>query len=53
MILQRWKQRVTKKNKEAWYKDAWYGIKNEIKEINVSGCDYEKDFMRILWDLIL
>ena len=34
------------------YKDAWNGIKNKIKEINVSDCDYEKDFMKI-WTVSL
>ena len=29
------------------YKDVWNGIKNKIQEINVSDCDYEKDFMKI------
>ena len=29
------------------YKDVWNGIKNKIKAINSSECDYEKDFMKI------
>ena len=29
------------------YKDISSEIKNKIKEINVSDCDYEKDFMKI------
>ena len=29
------------------YKDVWNGIKNKIKKINISECDYEKDFMKI------
>ena len=29
------------------YKDVSNGIKNKIKEINVSHWDYEKDFMKI------
>ena len=28
-------------------KDVWNGIKNKIKEISVSKCDCEKDFMKI------
>ena len=29
------------------YKDVWNGMKNKIKEANVSNWDYEKDFMKI------
>ena len=29
------------------YTDLWDGIKNKIKEISVSECDYEKDYMKI------
>ena len=32
------------------YKDVWNGIKNKINEINVSDCDYEKDFMKNKFD---
>ena len=28
------------------YKDIWNGIKNKTKEINVSDCEYNKDFMK-------
>ena len=29
------------------YSDVWNGIKNKIKEVNDSECDYEKDYMKI------
>ena len=29
------------------YTDVWNGIKNKIKEVRDSGCDYEKDYMKI------
>ena len=29
------------------YNDVWNGIRNKIKEVSNSGCDYEKDYMKI------
>ena len=29
------------------YNDVWSGIKNKIKEVSDSECDYEKDYMKI------
>ena len=29
------------------YSDVWNGIKNKIKEVDDSNCDYEKDYMKI------
>ena len=29
------------------YNDVWNGIKNKIKEVSDSECDYEKDYMKI------
>ena len=29
------------------YDDVWNGIKNKIKEVDDSECDYEKDYMKI------
>ena len=29
------------------YNDVWNGIKNKIKEVDDSECDYEKDYMKI------
>ena len=29
------------------YSDVWNGIKNKIKEVDDSECDYEKDYMKI------
>ena len=39
----------TDKNKELLkkYNDVWNGIKNKIKEVDDSECDYEKDYMKI------
>ena len=39
----------TDENKELLKKckNVWNGIKNKIKEINISGCDYGKDYMKI------
>ena len=39
----------TDENKELLkkYNDAWNGIKNNIKEVSGSECDYEKDYMKI------
>ena len=39
----------TDENKELLkkYSDVWNGIKNKIKEVNDSECDYEKDYMKI------
>ena len=39
----------TNKNKELLkkYNDVWNGIKNKIKEVSDSECDYEKDYMKI------
>ena len=39
----------TDKNKELLkkYNDVWNGIKNKIKEISDSECDYEKYYMKI------
>ena len=39
----------TDKNKELLkkYNDVWNGIKNKIKEVRDSECDYEKDYMKI------
>ena len=36
-------------NKELLKKcsDVWNGIKNKIKEVGASECDYEKDYMKI------
>ena len=28
------------------YNDVWNGIKNKIKEVDDSECDYEKDYMK-------
>ena len=30
------------------YNDVWNGIKNEIKEVSSSVCDYEKDYMEMI-----
>ena len=37
------------KIKSYWKKcsDVWNGIKNKIKEVGDSECDYEKDYMKI------
>ena len=35
----------TDENKEL-YSDVWNGIKNKVKEVNDSECDYEKDYMK-------
>ena len=40
--LCRWKKELLEK-----YCDIWNGIKNKIKEVNDSECDYEKDYMKI------
>ena len=39
----------TDENKELLKKckNVWNGIRNKIKEINISGCDYGKDYMKI------
>ena len=39
----------TDENKELLkkYNDVWNGIKNKIKEVDDSECDYEKDYMKI------
>ena len=39
----------TDKNKELLkkYNDVWNRIKNKIKEVDDSECDYEKDYMKI------
>ena len=39
----------TDKNKELLkrYNDVWNEIKNKIKEVSNSECDYEKDYMKI------
>ena len=39
----------TDKNKQLLkkYNDVWNGIKNKIKEISYSECDYEKYYMKI------
>ena len=39
----------TDENKELLkkYNDVWNGIKNKIKEVSSSDCDYEKDYMKI------
>ena len=39
----------TDENKELLkkYNDVWNGIKNKIKEVSDSECDYEKDYMKI------
>ena len=39
----------TDENKELLkkYSDVWNGIKNKIKEVDDSECDYEKDYMKI------
>ena len=39
----------TDKNKKLLkkYNDVWNGIKNKIKEVRDSECDYEKDYMKI------
>ena len=39
----------TYENKESLkkYNDAFNGIRDKIKEINNSECDYEKDYMKI------
>ena len=29
------------------YSDVWNGIKNKVKEVDDSECDYEKDYMKI------
>ena len=39
----------TDENKELLkkYNDVWNGIKNKIKDVSSSDCDYEKDYMKI------
>ena len=39
----------TDENKELLkkYSDVWNGIKNKIKEVSDSECDYEKDYVKI------
>ena len=39
----------TDENKELLkkYNDVWYGIRNRIKKVSNSECDYEKDYMKI------
>ena len=39
----------TKENKELLkkYNDFWGGIRNKIKEVSSSECNYEKDYMKI------
>ena len=39
----------TDENKELLkkYIDVWNGIKNKIKEVSSTECDYEKDYMKI------
>ena len=39
----------TDENKELIkkYIDVWNGIKNKIKEVSSTECDYEKDYMKI------
>ena len=32
------------------YNEVWDGIKDEIKEVISSECDYEKDYMKIKFD---
>ena len=32
------------------YNEVWDGIKDEIKEVISSKCDYEKDYMKIKFD---
>ena len=42
----------TDENKELLKKchDVWNEIRDKIKEISTSECDYEKDYMRIKFD---
>ena len=42
----------TDKNKELLkkYNDVWNGIKNKIKEVRNSECDYEKNYMKIKYN---
>ena len=35
------------------YNDIWNGIKNKINAINVSECDYEKDFVKLSLILVM
>ena len=46
MILLFW---IVDENKELLkiYNDVWNGIKNKIKEVDDSECDYEKYYMKI------
>ena len=32
------------------YSDVWNGIKNKMKEVNDSECDYEEDYMTITFN---
>ena len=43
----------TDKNKELLkkYNDVFNGIRDKIKEINSNDCDYEKDYMKIKFNL--
>ena len=42
------KKRVTEK-----YNDVLNGIKNKIKEVSGSECDYEKDYMKIKFNSMM
>ena len=47
-ILKKFTQQMkTKSCKKKKYEDVWNGIKNKVKEINTSECDYGKDYMKI------
>ena len=43
----------TDENKELLkkYNDVWNGIKNKIEEVSSGECDYEKDYMKIKFNL--
>ena len=45
----------TDENKELIKKqnDVWNGIKDKIKEVNSDECDYEKDYMKIKFNLTM
>ena len=45
----------TDENKELIKKqnDVWNGIKDKVKEVNSDECDYEKDYMKIKFNLTM
>ena len=46
-ILKKFTQQMKTKSCKKKYEDVWNGIKNKVKEINTSECDYGKDYMKI------